>query len=372
MMNSETESLKGHVIRIALVLGLVHAVVDASCMAILTAQGNSSSAPYVSEAMFSVSQTGLWDAYLVYNIMAFATQFTFGAFADRGRTYRGMALAGLAALAVAVAISPMTPRVAVVLAGLGNAAFHVGAGAMVLRSAPDRAAAASLFVAPGAVGLALGKWCAETLDFWPWLSVGSIAAGVGAVIICCAISSPSPAVNTRRPLLIGRKVATLCVVAILASIALRSTSGQAISNFYQNPISSEPQAAILWGLAIAAFAGKALGGFVSDRLGWIRPNVLALLVAAPLVSFYLANASAALVGMMLSQMAMPVTLLAVYRIMPQEPGLAFGLTALAVLCGAIPFLVVPASQFTSPLFILILLLTSLVAFLVGLLPIRPH
>ena len=42
------------------------------------------------------------------------------------------------------------------LAGIGSAAFHVGAGALTLRSCGGRSDGAGLFAAPGVVGLAIG------------------------------------------------------------------------------------------------------------------------------------------------------------------------------------------------------------------------
>jgi hypothetical protein len=45
---------------------------------------------------------------------------------------------------------------AVLMAGLASAAFHVGAGALTLRSCGDRSDAAGLFAAPGVIGLAIG------------------------------------------------------------------------------------------------------------------------------------------------------------------------------------------------------------------------
>jgi hypothetical protein len=42
------------------------------------------------------------------------------------------------------------------MAGLASAAFHVGAGALTLRSCGGRFDAAGLFAAPGVIGLAIG------------------------------------------------------------------------------------------------------------------------------------------------------------------------------------------------------------------------
>jgi FSR family fosmidomycin resistance protein-like MFS transporter len=96
-------------------------------------------------------------------------------------------------------------------------------------------------------------------------------------------------------------------------------------------------------LAFLAAAGKAAGGILADRFGWIRVTLLAILVAAPLTSFGSAAAPFVAVGTFLFQMAMPVTLAAVGRMFLRLSSFAFGLASLALLVGAVPTVV--GSQF---------------------------
>ena len=49
------------------------------------------------------------------------------------------------------------PAVPVVLAGLGNALFHVGGGVVSLNLTPKRATAPGIFVAPGGLGTCGGN-----------------------------------------------------------------------------------------------------------------------------------------------------------------------------------------------------------------------
>ena len=166
-----------------------------------------------------------------------------------------------------------------------------------------------------------------------------------------------------RPVSIGKGMLMVCVSALLLSIAVRSFVGLTVVSAYDH---TTP---VLWGLAIAAFAGKAIGGFVSDGLGWIKTSLLALLLSAPLLCFFVEEGPAAAGGMLLFQMTMPVTLLAMYRVFPREPGFAFGLTTLALLVGAIPVLVFPAEWLSGCFILLALILTSAGALAVGLPPI---
>jgi FSR family fosmidomycin resistance protein-like MFS transporter len=79
-----------------------------------------------------------------------------------------------------------------------------------------------------------------------------------------------------------------------------------------------------------------VGGFLADRFGWIDLSMVALLAAAPLLAFSGGDLWLALPGLLLFQMTMPVTLVAMLRLMPGRPALAFGLPCLALIAGALP------------------------------------
>ena len=162
---------------------------------------------------------------------------------------------------------------------------------------------------------------------------------------------------------IGKRLLAVCLFALLLSIAVRSLGGLTVPSIHKG------DAVVLWGLVIAALTGKALGGVIADWLGWIEVSILALLLSAPLLSFLVTEAPLAVAGMLLFQMTMPVTLLVVYRVFPDEPGFAFGLTTLALLIGGIPLLTFPAAWFADWRTLLGLLLASAAALAIGLPPV---
>ena len=100
----------------------------------------------------------------------------------------------------------------------------------------------------------------------------------------------------------------------------------------------ETQPVSLVALAAATALGKALGGILADRCGWIRTGVGGTLAALPLLAVASRWPDAAIPGLFLLNLAMPVTLVAVARTMPGHPAFAFGLTCLALLLGALPSL----------------------------------
>jgi FSR family fosmidomycin resistance protein-like MFS transporter len=127
------------------IFGLIHAIVDASTVALIFSASNASVYGFTWEQSF----------YLViaYDLLAFAGQAPIGLLVDSLRLYRGTALAGIGIAIISLLSFRIEPLVALVLAGIGNAAFHVGAGGLSLHVCRGRAAPPGIFVAPGALGL---------------------------------------------------------------------------------------------------------------------------------------------------------------------------------------------------------------------------
>lgn len=345
------------ILGVAAAYGVVHAIVDGICAAILFHQTLHS----------TLSTDALWTLFVVYNAVAFGLQFSLGAVADRFGAYRGAIFLGLGLLAVAVIGFRDMPMVAGLLAGLGNAAFHVGAGAIVLRRSVSRTSAAGIFVGPGAVGLTLGGLCGRTMPGWHWPALGLLAVSTLALWAMGDRAADRSVLNRgqqdRTPVPIRSFLALLAATALLLCVAIRAIIGLTVGIVHQG------HTHFLIALALGACVGAVVGGLVADRIGWIKTAVAGLLLSAPLLAFCPANSLPLILGVVLFQMTMPVTLLAIYRVFPHEPGLAFGLPSLALLIGGTLVFVLPSQSAGSGAAMLWLSAIALTALLAGLLPI---
>lgn len=330
------------------VYGLVHALVDATSVMVVY-------------AALPMHDLRLWHAFyfvVAYDVLAFATQVVFGAAADALRAPKLAAGVGAALVAAGALALPVAALPTLLCVGLGNACFHVGAGAISLRIAPRRAAPAGVFVAPGALGLAVGAWLGKhTLaPSWPFAAALLLAL----VVVWRLPSAPLPhdlledaqlGRELRRPEATPSKPALL-VLLLLASVFVRSFIGFAGS--YRCP----KAAFIPFALAGAAFTGKLVGGYLADRLGWLETGVGALLLSAPLIAFGAESWPVVVAGMLLFQMTMPVTLAAAALVFPRRPALAFGLTCLALILGALPTFYPWARPYYGPVTFLVLIVAS--------------
>lgn len=314
---------------------LAHAAVDACCAVML----------------WSAYQDGrltagvAWSAFLFYNLLAFAMQPLVGLAADRLRIGRGAAVTGalLTAAALPLALVPGVIAAAVVVAGLGNAVFHVGGGIVSLRAAPGRAAPVGVFVAPGAAGLAAGILAGKAgAPAWPF-----VAALLALTVVLAITRAPrfeggrqapfdeAGDSDVRRPPLRATPATggMLAVALLLAVVGVRSYVGLTLALPWKSDLW------LLVALTTGVVAGKALGGLLGDHFGWRPVAVTALLFSLPLLALAGASPTAGIVGLLVFNLTMPVTLAAVAAILPRgREGFAFGLTCLALFVGAAPAL----------------------------------
>jgi FSR family fosmidomycin resistance protein-like MFS transporter len=214
---------------------------------------------------------------------------------------------------------------AVCVAGVGNALFHLGGGSVGLRLKPGSAAPAGIFVAPGAAGLFLGTLLGESGFSALW--TGALLLGLFSVLLLVH-EAPVPPPRDRPQRALGR--GRLILLLLLISVAMRSLLGLAVSF----PWTSSPALAAL--LVLSSALGKGLGGVLADRFGWMRTAVCTLTMSIPLLMFGTASHVEKMLAMFLVATTMPVALAAVSESLPGEPAFAFGLTGIALLVGALP------------------------------------
>lgn len=303
-------------------LGVVHAAVDCACAFVLFRDVDAPGASLVAVIAWIVS----------YDALAFLLQVPVGLAADRLRADRELGLAGLALVLVALAAGPFAPGAAALVAALGNAVFHVGAGASVLRTSGARAAGIGYFVGPGATGLSVGIVLGRGDDPVRAAIALALLAG-GFVVARCVQRVPlRGGWSARGPAsgLLTRSALLGCVL-LLVTVGVRSILGDTVASVWR----TQPAGVVL-ALALAASVGKMLGGLVGDRIGWVPCAGATLVLAGPLLALGLGDVRSASAGLLLLQATTPLTLKALHGVLPDRPGFAFGLASAVLVLGAAP------------------------------------
>ncbi len=288
-------------------------------------------------ALYSMYIEGMLDSssvallFLLYNLLAFATQHVFGMIADAVRSNgRVFAVIGIALTALGLFIGNAVPALTVSLIGLGNACFHVGGGIDSLTEGRGFTRA-GIFVSSGALGIALGSKFGEKLLLTPYHYIAALIFIGAAVWLNCKgerheIAQP----EGERGKISGKKLISASLPALLIlifAVLIRSYAGFAAAR----PESDSSLIALL--IAAAAFAGKFGGGILADLFGARRVGTLSLLLCVPL--FYLGADSDLffLAATFFFNIAMPITLVGAARKLPGHEGFVFGLTTLALFLG---------------------------------------
>lgn len=259
-------------------------------------------------------------ALLVYNFCAFAMQLPIGVLADRYGGGRRFAAGGC--LLVALGALLPSPMLTAVLCGLGNAAFHIGGGADVMaRTAGARYL--GIYVSPGALGIFLGAMASGTGRSFAIFSLCLMLACAAAIWALCRDGA-----RPGSPELPKGKAQWLRLMSLFMVVALRSYGGAIMSFPWKTGVWA-------WIAALCVAGGKCIGGLAADRFGGRKSAALSLLAAAVALLFS-ARPLLGVLGILLFNMSMPVTLYAAGGIMKEGRATAFGLLTLGLFLGMLP------------------------------------
>jgi len=275
---------------------------------------------------------------LTYNTIAFGLQPIFGYIAD---TYKNIPIAAIGCMLLIIGLLFIKyPWAALSIMGIGNACFHVGGGIDSLKYSNGKMARSGIFVSSGALGVSLGGLAGKSTMIPLYLPVVLLILCLIAISI---FSSPDSDKQYKAPdFKISNPIHSFGMIIALCffSIVIRSYAGSIIPMDWKTTmfLSVLP--------SIGACVGKASGGILADRLGARNVGVFSLLASVPCLVFGHGLPWICFIGILLFNMSMSITLCTIASLLPSNPGLAFGITTLALLCGSVPmfFFTVPGAS----------------------------
>lgn len=278
------------------------------------------------------------EVIIVYNLVAFAGQLPMGIIADGINKNRMFALLGCGLAMAAYPIAYISPWTACVLASLGNGAFHIGAGSEILKISMPKISLAGVFVSSGA----LGVWLAYNVRgsiFETLLPCVMLISCIGLLFL--AEDAEKSEQSKPEPYFLPGIAVLFASSCFLLTVVIRSFAGM-IMNFSWK---AQP----LWSFlsVMAVVGGKAFGGILADRLGYVKTSVISLLASLIAFMFSFDTPVCGIIAMLCFNMTMPLTLTALAQMCGKKYGFAFGLTTFALAIGFIP-MVFGAANFFSP------------------------
>lgn len=294
--------------------GITHALIDAACVMTL----------YSTIFFNDLNVSYAFSVIVLYNLIAFGTQSIIGNIFDKLNKPRLCAIIGCILTALS-ALLWKNPIAALLCAGFGNSFFHAGGGIICLKTGNGKSSIPGMYVAPGALGLFLGMLTAKHALCSPYVFAALLAVCAGLIYL---YKEEGQKVQTKNNFVYNKFL--LIANFLLLAIVIRSFVGLSISLPWKDNI------LFMTLLTLMVVAGKFFGGIIADKFGWQKVTVIALIISSPLIAFGINSPILYILGIFFFNFTMPVTLTAIYNMMQNRAGFAFGLTTLALIIGAFP------------------------------------
>ena len=302
---------------------ILHFLVDFACAVLLYFH----SYPFLQDAV------NILYAFLLYNFFAFAIQLPIGIWADYINKNNLFVLIGCLLVMVAYLCAPLG-IIACVIAGIGNACFHIGAGIDVLNLSNKKAAPSGIFVSSGALGIFLGAQSFMDTPIMP--TVFMILLSFGGYLLHRLYQTYGNMLSNTTLKYTLSPFQIFMITCLCITVLLRSYTGFVLAFEWKSPF--------IIGLlfTFGVVLGKAFGGILGDKFGFKTIAIISLTLSA--ICFYSAFQNniwgilSGTIGVLLFNMTMPITLTALTNFMPSQKGMAFGLLTFMLFLGGLPAL----------------------------------
>ena len=312
-----------------------------------------------------------WAICVAFYTMAFVPQALFGALCEKYPGFRPGLTGGIlitsGALIMLLSAAVMTGKlpgglmpgdidsiadmsrfIVFQMAGLilltaGNALIHVSGALVTLRVSEGRLSESALFVGGGSFGVITGRLLAGTTGT-AWLPFLLIAAATVVMVVTDrrvrhAAQADGKTSGTSvfdfdafpcaHDIAVHRP-AWLVITVLFAVVAVRAYIGYGIPTAWNKTSLQTLFLFLFMGI------GKILGGILSDLFGARRLGIISCLLAVPLLLVSDNIMWLSLIAVALFSMTMAVTLGGLVSVLKTHPGVAFGITTIALWLGSMP------------------------------------
>ncbi len=252
---------------------------------------------------------------VIYSVIGFGGQLPIGFWIDHQKKIKPFAKVSIIVLPLAVLSYFINAETGIIFSGIASAFIHVTGGAICLQVNNNKTGPLALFTAPGVLGLTIGGALGA---FSSWLLLLSLIAILPLVFLIAKSTFPVyHAQEKKQSELEGHD---WLMLGILLIMCFRSFVFDVL-----NHIAQEHENGLII-IGISAFAGKIIGGFVADKIGWKKFVYISLPLALVMFQFGKENIYALAFGIACLQSSVPITLLLMGRGLQLYPATATALS----------------------------------------------
>lgn len=256
-------------------------------------------------------------AFLVYSLIAFGGQLPAGIIVDKFKKVKLFSLFSIAGMILAVALFYINIFAAILFSAFASAFIHVCGGAACYLSDNKNSTLAGIFTSPGVVGLIIGGIVGATsFSYFYVLAILLLVL----LFMMSKIDIPSYEQLEQQESKSILEAHDFFMLVLLMAIAFRSL----IWNVMHMMCFSDDTWLIA--IAISAFSGKLLGGYITSKVDWKKFVFVSMILSALLLNFGKNELPIFCMGVALLQSAVPVTLLLMQQYMKKSPAIAAGLS----------------------------------------------
>ena len=317
----------------------VHACVEIVCF-------------YLLRVHYPAAMAGL--IALAYDLAAFMPQGLIGDFLIRHKKLPFETVGHvLMAASIFVIASPVKTVhfIGYIILGIGNAILHECGAIATVADCEGRIFPSALFVSGGSFGVVIG----QTMGIYQVSPYFLIIPLLVSEFLCLTAKTSLRKESYPAFHVVNTKLSAgiILLIAFLVT-AVRSYIAYAI------PISWNKE---LWQTFFLFFimgAGKALGGFLADRIGVRKTAFIGTLAAVPFLLFGDQVMVVSCIGVFFFSLTMSITFAMCLSVLKENPGLAFGITTAGLFVGLLPAFLVQFDQIVNAVLITVLSILSFV------------
>jgi FSR family fosmidomycin resistance protein-like MFS transporter len=239
-------------------------------------------------------------AVTIYNLLAFGGQYPVAIWLEKNISPKKFLVSAYALNIAAVIVFYFSPQLAILLAGIASAIYHVAGGTVCARE--NKAFHIGIFAAPGVAGLIAGALLA-----WNHINIISVllTSSILLFYFLTRLKFESSAIDIKENSSESKKSPIdqhdLIMILLLLIISLRSV----VWNIFQ--LMNESNYTLLIAIGISAFVGKIAGGWLADKIGWRLYAMLSIVIATPLLTLFRKEWLLFCLGIGLLQSGIPAT-----------------------------------------------------------------
>lgn len=281
--------------------------------------------------------------FIVYNSLAFLFQPIIGIIIDK--FFLGKSIIIFSVLCLLLGIVVNNWLISIIFLGVGNQIFHVIGGKICTNINSSKASHLGVFVSLGAVGLALGSNFYE-LKIIVYLAL-LLYLILSVLVILNIKNYEQTSIEIQHKPMSKVVLGTSLMVIV---VFIRSFLGKIIHFDFEMTL-----ALVVLFPCFASF-GKLIGGFIRDKFGSLITVIISMSLCCIILIFFSNSIILMLIGMILINISMPISLYELNKLNQGYEGFNFGILAAVLFPGVFLGIIYPYDNIT---YIIMVVISSL-------------